>query len=285
MCSLIHSIARAVPFNPQHTLEARTVRMRQMGVSLLSPVLLGAFFLAAIPASEAAGEPSNAPALSNGFGRLPVYFVENVGQYDTGVAYTIHGRDQTVYFTQQGVTFSLFDRSAGRWNVKLDFLDSNPDVEIIGQGEQTAAFSYFRGARSEWKTGASARTGIVYRNLWPGIDLIYGGERDRLKYSFIVHPGADPGRIRLAWRGASGVDVAPSGELEISTPVRVFRDEAPVSYQSSGEGTQPVSTAYRIVENKTHFGSVLTDTTYGFEIGEYDRTRDLIIDPAVLRRQ
>ncbi|MBX3280016.1 MAG: SBBP repeat-containing protein [Acidobacteria bacterium] len=283
MRSLIHSIAHAAPFNPQHTPEARAVRMRQVGVLLLSTVLLGAFFLAAIPASEAAGEPANAAALSSRFGRLPVYFVENVGQYDAGVAYTIHGRDQTVYFTQRGVTFSLFDRStAGRWNLKLDFLDSNPDVEILGEGEHTAAFSYFRGARSEWKTGASARTGIVYRNLWPGIDLVYGGERDRLKYSFTVHPGADPGRIRLAWSGARSVEVAPSGELEISTPVRVFRDEAPVSYQSSGEGAQPVSSAYRIVENKKHLGSALTDTTYGFEIGDYDRTRDLIIDPAVL---
>ena len=64
--------------------------------------------------------------------------------------------------------------------------------------------SYFRGKPEEWHTGLSTFQRIVYPDLWPGIDLAYYGAQGALKYEFIVHPGADPGQIRLAYRGVEG---------------------------------------------------------------------------------
>ena len=43
---------------------------------------------------------------------------------------------------------------------------------------------------------------VAYRELWPGIDLVYSGTFERLKYAFEVKPGADPEQIRLAYPGA-----------------------------------------------------------------------------------
>ena len=31
---------------------------------------------------------------------------------------------------------------------------------------------------------------MLYRDLWPGIDLCYSGGQDRLKYEFVLRPGA-----------------------------------------------------------------------------------------------
>ena len=46
------------------------------------------------------------------FGRVPLYFIPNHGQLDKRVAFTIQGRDKTVYFTPEGVTFMI--RQGGR---------------------------------------------------------------------------------------------------------------------------------------------------------------------------
>ena len=47
-------------------------------------------------------------------GRLPLYFIENQGQTDEAVAYYIKGHDKTIYFTSEGLTFSLAGPDEGK---------------------------------------------------------------------------------------------------------------------------------------------------------------------------
>ncbi|MDQ5857673.1 MAG: hypothetical protein M3542_05255, partial [Acidobacteriota bacterium] len=148
--------------------------------------------------------------LEERFGKLPLYFVENRGQLDPRVAYSVHGRDTAIYFAKEGITFSLIRAEEGespsgrlsrasfgkepftqraphrRWNVKLDFLDANPHVQVLGTERTEAVVSYFKGSREEWKTGLPTYSSVLYRELWPGIDLLYSGTVDRLKYQFVV---------------------------------------------------------------------------------------------------
>jgi hypothetical protein len=258
------------------------------------------------------------------FGKMPVSFIPNRGQLDVRVAYYIQGRDRTIYFSPGGVTFALIDtdqgrtesapanggweerfptdqpvspgvlkdggRAAGsRWVVKLDFLDANPCVKPAGTDETGAVISYFSGQPENWKTGLSTCSRMVYRNLWPGIDLVYSGTMDELKSEFIVHPGADPSRIRLAYRGASSVLVDDAGRLVVSTPAGTFEDEIPVAYQELSGRRVPVSLAYEIVagdDGRTaHDGRGQNEreaVVYGFSIGAYDQTRPLILDPVIV---
>src|SRR4029453_4254284 len=65
----------------------------------------------------------------------------------------------------------------------------------------------------------------------PGIDLVFEGTVNRLKYSFHVRPGADSKRMRLAYRGAPQVRVSPIGRLEVETPTGGFEDDVPSAYQ------------------------------------------------------
>ena len=100
--------------------------------------------------------------------------------------------------------------------------DANKNVRPGGGGETGAVISYFKGKREDWRAGLPTYSKIIYRGLWPGIDLVYSGSADRLKYEFIVQPGADPARIRLAYRGADRVAVDEEGRLEVATPVGEF---------------------------------------------------------------
>jgi hypothetical protein len=226
------------------------------------------------------------------FGKLPVSFIPNRRQLDKQVDYYIQGRDKTIYFGAEGVTFALTDgdrAAASRWAVKLDFLDANPEVKPVGTDETGAVISYFHGHPENWKTGLSTCSRIVYANLWPGIDLAYSGTMDELKSEFIVHPGADPSRIRLAYRGASSVLIDDAAQLIVSTPAGTFEDGIPVAYQEVSGRRMPVSLAYEIVDSgdgrtaPDGWGQNEQDTIiYGFSIGAYDQTKPLILDPVIL---
>ena len=236
-------------------------------------------------------------------GQLPLYFVENRGQVDGSVAYYVQGRDTTVYFTSSGVTFALSGRPeekgaapfeyegvesarqradsddaalSGRWVVKQDFVGANQDVRPMGQDPTEAVISYFKGSADQWRVGLPTYGRLVYPDLWPGIDLVYGGGPNELKYEFIVQPGADPGRIRLAYRGATAVTLDAGGGLEVETPAGGFRDAAPVAYQERGGQRVAVGAAYELAPASD--GRV----EYGFQLGRYDRTQPLTIDPAVI---
>jgi len=249
-------------------------------------------------------------------GQLPLYFVENQGQLDERVAYYIQGSDKTIYFTPEGVTFALTERplratnderrrDAGlpnlfgaddrhsqqvgdsepvqRWSVKLDFVGANPNVRPIGQDKTEAIISYFKGPRDQWHAGLPTYASIIYPDLWPGIDLVYYGTANQLKYEFIVHPGADPAQIRLAYRGATDVTLNAAGQMQVTTPLGGFTDATPMAYQEMDGQRVTVPMAYQTSEvSEVSAPHTSRSTLYGFAVGPYDRTRPLILDPAIL---
>jgi hypothetical protein len=253
----------------------------------------GAAFTTAVDAAEAAQAPP-LRTVEASMGQIPLYFIENQGQIDGPVAYYVQGKDKTLYFTPQGVTFVLagtlapLDRGldnrraerpayeSSRWVLKLDFVGADPEARPLGEDETGAVISYFKGRPEEWKTGLKTYSAVVYRDLWPGIDLEYSGTVDRLKYQFVVHPGADPSQVRLSYRGAR-VTINEAGQLEVSTPEGGFQDGTPYAYQldESGERVE--------VDVSYDFGRAARERdVYGFRVGPYDDTRTLVLDPSIL---
>jgi hypothetical protein len=253
------------------------------------------------------------PGVARDFGRMPLYFIPNQGQLDARVACYLQGKDKIIYFAADGLTFALNGqgcgsgeqapedsgrrpapesprpgpRGAGRYVVKLDFIGANAGILPSGEGETGAVISYFRGKPEEWRAGLPTYSKIVYRGLWPGIDLACYGTANKLKYDFVVHPGADPSLIRLAYRGASQVEVNGEGRLVIKTPEGGFEDDSPLGYQVIDGQRVDVALKYRLDEpagSASGSGpSAGADTSfaYGFDVGAYDRSRPLVLDPAV----
>ena len=232
--------------------------------------------LALSTAAPGCSQQASPSRLKATFSKLPINFVENRGVYPDEVAYSIQGADKTLFFTKSGVTFRLRGKDRG-WVVKLEFVDGNPDVEPRGEDRQQAVFSYFKGPEKDWKTGLPSWSRIVYRDLWPGIDLVYRGTVNELKYEFLVAPGADPSRIRLRYQGATSVALTRAGALRVETPAGGFEDELPRAWQEVGGKRAPVEMAFRLDSDREDVGA-----EFGFRVGDYDRTRPLVLDPVIL---
>ncbi len=243
--------------------------------------------------------PSALPSTAPDFSQLPLSFIANRGQADSRVAFMVQGRDKSLFFTPGGITIRLFARegdeispsgpdhpAAGlrekrekpeNWTVKLDFLGADPDVRPVGLEEDEGVFSYFRGSEESWKTGVPSYSKIIYPNLWPGIDLVYSGSVNRLKYEFVVRPGADPSQVRMAYRGATKLEVDELGRLSVETPLGGFHDDTPVAYQEKDGRRVEVAMTYRL--ETPDQGPA---RTYGFQVGDYDPSHSLVLDPAVI---
>lgn len=242
------------------------------------------------------GEKTNFPLVfqrPTDLGIQSITFTENRGQLDNRIAFHVQGRDTAAYFTAQGLTLAFTEqrntaaqpdsltarlepaRVQQRWNLKLDFLDANPNVRPEGRAATATRISYFHGPQTEWQTGLPSYGEIVYRDLWPGIDLVYGGTVNRLKYQFVVRPGADPKQIRLAYRGPeTPLVINRNGQLEIATPFGTLHDDRPVSAQGA---RHDIKTKF-VLHGKTRDGGY----EYGFRVSKYDRRETLVIDPALL---
>ena len=275
--------------------------------------LTGVFLLAAMTfpgiaasASTAASEPDGATMRSSETKRaqrlaanLPLYFIENQGQLDRRAAYYVHGRDKVIYFTARGLTIVLHSQrpqaaavsqvtavasasgdpapiAAARWALQLDFVDADPAVRPNGENPSTALMSYFKGRPEEWQPAVKTFSRLVYSDLWPGIDLIFTGAANQLKYLFVVKPGADPSAIKLRYRGADSVAINRAGQLEVRTPLGDLKDDRPTAYQDGISASADVEVAYSLLpraDNESYH--------YGFKLAAYDRSVPLIIDPAV----
>jgi len=244
----------------------------------LTAILLIASLGMAYPHQERVSATDNT-AIPENFGKLPLYFIENQGQVHDDVAYYIKGADKTLYFTNQGVTFTLTGKGDGkekRWSTKLDFVNANRKVKPIGAVRQDAVFSYFKGKPEDWKVGLPTYTKLIYEDIWPGIDLVYSGTVNELKYEFVVNPGADPKQIQLAYRGVSDLSVAESGALQINTPISSFEDGTPYAYQVLDGEKIEVTMAYAPSQKNDE-----DLWLYGFQVGTYDSNQPLILDPVV----
>jgi hypothetical protein len=205
-----------------------------------------------------------AAATNAGKDRVPLFFVANHGQAPAGISYVAKGSGVTAYFSPGEVRFRLAGTSL---RVHLDGSDSTGRVEGINRLPTQANF--LLGAPENWRLAVPTFGTLVYRNVYPGIDMVYGSSGRNLKSEFVVAPGAEPNRIRIRYVGADHLRIDDAGELVIPIDGRELREQAPFLYQERGGERVAVAGRFNVADNGT----------VGFVVGDYDSTRPLVIDP------
>ena len=134
------------------------------------------------------------------------------------------------------------------------------------------------------------------------IDLVYKGVPGGMKYEFIVHPGARPDNIRLAYTGIEGLSIDDKGNLIIHTALGDVKDDSPYTYQeidgkevevecrfviarSGSDEAIPYNSKDEIASPSARndkSGTVSNQQfIYGFEVSSYNKDFPLVIDPGL----
>jgi CSLREA domain-containing protein/uncharacterized repeat protein (TIGR01451 family) len=241
---------------------------------------------------------------------LPLSFVPNAGQTDDAVRFQVRSLSGTLFFAQQEVVLSL-PASTGGWKpssyksgvspleegwirlapneiiqnsetgqgtttvLRMRFMDANPGPAISAGERLPGLVNYFLGNDpAQWKTNVPTYAGVIYEDLYPGIDLAYDGSEGLLKGTYTVAAGADPSAIRWRYVGADSVTVdATTGDLRVALPgENVLAEQRPAAWQEFGGMRVPVEAAFTVGDD----GSVR------FTLGEYDPAYALTIDPTLV---
>ena len=124
---------------------------------------------------------------------------------------------------------------------------------------------------TKWRTNIPRYAKVKYESIYPGIDLVFYGNHGELEYDFVIAPGGDPAAIQLEFAGAEGLTVDADGHLILHAAGGTLVQRAPAIYQEIGGVKRNVSGRYRL--DGPH--------QVAFEIGGYDVTRPLVIDPVL----
>jgi hypothetical protein len=198
---------------------------------------------------------------------LPLFFIPNAGQADPALRYVVQAPELHAGFALDS---AVFETEGTRLRVR--FAGANPRVEIQGVNPMTARANFLIGDDpAAWHTSIPLFQGVVYRELYAGIDMSYSGSSPRLKSEFLVTPGANPEQIRLEYPGADRVFVDGNGDLVVRTGSAEMREQAPVAYQETEGVRHPVRAAYRVLRG----GAVI------FDLAKYDVKTPLVIDPVI----
>ncbi len=166
---------------------------------------------------------------------------------------------------------SRIQTQAGTVSMSLRGANSHARIEALDRLPGVA--NYFLKSQENWQTDVAGYGRVRSSNVYPGIDLVFHGENGRLEYDFIVGPNVDPGVIRLSYPGNSGLHVDGKGDLEVAVKGasnEEIRWHKPELYQDIDGVRRSVAGNFAIRRNEVTF-----------EIGEYDRSHTLVIDPTL----
>jgi len=119
-----------------------------------------------------------------------------------------------------------------------------------------------------WGTGCAVYGAVTLRQVWPGIDLKLDG-RTGLKYEFVLAPEVDPGSVKLRFEGQDGLAVVDE-RLMVRTTAGEVIEEEPISFQGDDLLRSNIPTRFAVEGDRV-----------AFEVGPYDVTRSLTIDPVL----
>jgi len=272
-------------------------------VMLLSLACMISLAMQPFPASGTAALPAQASQTSSSlsrqgelrasYGALPLGFELNQGQTDGAVDFLARAGGYLLFLkpTEAVLAFDNPAAHIGQSNreellstdrnqpspprliVRMQLEGANPATSAEGLDELASRANYFGGPDpAQWHTNIPTYARVRYAQVYSGIDMVYYGSQRQLEYDFVVAPGSDPNVIQIAFKGIEDAEINRMGDVLVRTTQGDLRLSEPIAYQESNGMREEVSASYI---RKGVSG-------IGFQLGDYDRSRPLIIDPVLV---
>ena len=226
------------------------------------------------------------------YGKLPMTFEANQGQTASDVKFLSRGPGYVVFLTAGEMVFSAraslltppkdspsnsqvsASQKPSNTVIQLAMVGANPNPVVAGEQLQTGKANYFIGSdKSKWQKNVATYAKVRYKDIYPGIDLVYYGNPSQMEYDFEIAPGANPKQIQFEVKGADSVSVdGSSGDLVLQTKQGALHMKSPVLYQTVNQMKLPIAGGY----------SMKSATRVAFSLIGYDKSKPLVIDPVLL---
>jgi len=216
-------------------------------------------------------------------------FIPNKNQWNPKVSYKVEiGGINALYLEKNALTWHFHDLTildklhhnkpgtdTMTWNnhaYQVNFLGAAPNPQISGRGKQKVYHNYFKGNdEKRWAGNVPVFHGVVYKDLYSGVDMTAYSQEGNFKYDFILAPGVDPSIIQLEYNGTHGLSI-DQGNLLVETSVTQIKEQQPYAYQMINGEEVAIACNYQLENNivSFHFPE------------DYDSAYPLIIDPVVV---
>ncbi|MCC2670780.1 MAG: cell surface glycoprotein (s-layer protein) related protein [Armatimonadetes bacterium] len=246
--------------------------MRERNAKSLLGILIAVGAAGAVMAGHStltAGQPVDALARS-GQPSTPLLFEANQGQTDSRVRFHARGRGGSLFLTGNEAVVALHGAGNQQTGVVRMGLRGARAKRVRGLEPAGVPVRYYRGrVATKPQPPVTTYRKVQYDNVYPGVDLVYYGNEGALEYDLVVAPGASPREIALSFSGQERLDLDERGALRIRAADRELLQEPPVAYQELNGVRQPVDARFVLQGERE----------VAFELGAYDPSRKLVIDP------
>src|SRR6266513_519626 len=230
------------------------------------------------------------------YGKLPLSFEANLGQTSSQVKFLSRAQGYTLFLTRHAEAVLVLGKSAPKRTpaqpadklaafvepqreavppavLRMKLVGAKLTPQVLGVDEFPGKANYIIGNDpKKWRTNVPTYAKVRYREVYPGVDLVYYGKQRQLEHDFIVAPGADPSSITLGFAGAEKMSLDPRrGALVLSVKGGEVRFEKPRIYQELGGTWREISGGY-VLKNANGVG---------FAVAAYDANKPLVIDPTL----
>lgn len=224
---------------------------------------------------------------------LPLAFEANQGQTDAQVKYMARGDGYTVFLTGNETVFAMNSSHAGSAvgkrstgavatqpkaetetaaAIHMKLVGANQQTQIVAGKQLPGRTNYFIGNdASKWQRDVKQYATVSYREVYPGVNVAFHGQQRQVEFDFVVAPEASVAPIRFDVTGAKRISTDAAGNLVLSSAAGDVLLHKPVAYQEKDNTRQPVDARFALQANNT----------VRFEVGSYDRSRELVIDPSL----
>lgn len=244
---------------------------------LLRRTTLVATFCSFLPAAAAASVDLDASlrGAASRLSALSVPFVENAGQHDRRVRYTAPALDGTVFVDEAGsLVYALPDTEESGARRVAPFAERFVDGHArprAGGVPHATGIAVFGGADdSVHRPALRSYEHVALGEVFAGIDVRLRATGRTVEKIFTLAPGADPRRIAVRLDGVRDIAHDADGSLRVATGGGNVRFSAPIAFQTIAGRHVPVPVSYRVDARSRR---------YGFDVGPYDRSLPLVIDP------
>lgn len=187
---------------------------------------------------------------------LPTFFIKNKGQFSKS----------DILYSSLSTAFQIKKNELVFSGIHLHFNNTNPTTTIEGKLIQPVSVSFIKGNNSKnWKTNIECYQQIIFRDLYPHIDLIVTGlEREQIEFQWIIKPKGDPGTINIAVSGGS-ISMLKDQQIIYS---KSTNQHIVISQLKAYQGAEEIKITSHIQNNSINY-----------EVGNYNPAYALIIDP------